>query len=383
MNAAALTVSLGPVEDQVALGRDWRALEQAAGADASFFLSWAWIGGWLALIQAQGPMACVPDCLTVREPAGAIVGLALLCRRRHRRLGLLSFRQWWLNQTGDPALDALTIEYNGILAAAPCAPAVRRAALGWLARRGNGCDELILGGIESELAALAHSIAPGAGRRVRLLAHMPCPGVDLAAVRAAGGDPLTLNSASTRSAIRRAMRLYGADGPLTLEQARSAEEGQDFLSGLKQLHQEQWRRRGQPGAFARPGFERFHQALVQDQLAAGTIQLCRIAAGARTIGFLYNFLWRGRVHAYQSGFAPTGGDPRLKPGLVSHTLAIGHAAAAGHEFYDFMAGDGQHKRSLATGASSLWWLALEADDGATRLVTWLRRQRNRGHTGSP
>src|SRR3546814_15671611 len=43
---------------------------------------------------------------------------------------------------------------------------------------------------------------------------------------------------------------------------------------------------------------------------------------------LYNFFYRDRVYAYQSGF-PRHADNRLKPGLLSHHLAIQMSRANG------------------------------------------------------
>lgn len=49
----------------------------------------------------------------------------------------------------------------------------------------------------------------------------------------------------------------------------------------------------------------------------------------------------------------------LKPGFLAHTAAIEHAAAAGHELYDFLAGDVRYKKSLATSSTSLVWARVQ------------------------
>ena len=56
--------------------------------------------------------------------------------------------------------------------------------------------------------------------------------------------------------------------------------------------------------------------VLQDFFFAG-----RLRAGGRELGYLYNFAHRGIVHAYRSGFRHDP-DPRLKPGLVGHSLAV-------------------------------------------------------------
>ena len=127
--------------------------------------------------------------------------------------------------------------------------------------------------------------------------------------------------------------------------------------------------------FANPFFERFHRALITDLFAAEQVQLLRICAGGRPIGYLYNLVQGGRVHNYQSGFA-YGPDARLKPGLVSHALAVEHNLARGASCYDFMAGDSRYKRSLATGTDHLVWLVVQRSRLKFRLEHALRAMRN-------
>ena len=79
------------------------------------------------------------------------------------------------------------------------------------------------------------------------------------------------------------------------------------------------------------------------------------------MGYLYNFRFRDRIYAYQSGFAYEE-DPRLKPGLICHALAIERAAADSTvRIYDFLAGDSRFKRSFANGVEPLdsWVVAAQ------------------------
>jgi hypothetical protein len=104
---------------------EWRALETTARP--SFFTSWHWIGTLLAAV----PVAHRPGLLR-GVARGSTVALALLgagvTRRRH---GMIRSRGVYLNETGDPCFDALTIEHNGILAAAGREAAAVDAALAW------------------------------------------------------------------------------------------------------------------------------------------------------------------------------------------------------------------------------------------------------------
>ena len=140
--------------------------------------------------------------------------------------------------------------------------------------------------------------------------------------------------------------------------------------------------RGRPGAFAQAWFARFHHALIERGLPRGEIDLLRVTAGNRLVGALYNFRYRGRALAYQSGFDYAGAGRHQKPGLTCHHQAIRFAAGAGLDRYDFLAGEDRYKRSLADGATPLHWVTVGGRSGGfTRLVRrigflFLRRNTN-------
>jgi hypothetical protein len=86
----------------------WRDLESRA--DPPFFLSWHWIGTWVATI-ADAPM------LLTGRAAGTVVVLGLLLPSKQRTLRLWPTHGLRLHTTGDEAEDVITIEYNGFLVA--------------------------------------------------------------------------------------------------------------------------------------------------------------------------------------------------------------------------------------------------------------------------
>src|SRR5262249_6742913 len=122
------------------LEHEWRALE--AEAQPSFFTSWQWIGTLVAAVPAAGR----PNLLRATA-RGQTIGLALLgagiTRRRH---GLVRSRALYLNETGDPLFDSITIEYNGILAPAGQEAAIFDSAIAWFANLGDMADEFYISG---------------------------------------------------------------------------------------------------------------------------------------------------------------------------------------------------------------------------------------------
>jgi len=97
-------------------------------------------------------------------------------------------------------------------------------------------------------------------------------------------------------------------------------------------------------------------------LPQGGVELLRIAAGARVLGYLYHFRRDGRVLAYQSGFDYAGAGPHEKPGLTCHALSIARALAMGERVYDMLAGAERYKQSLvprnADATSMLHWVEM-------------------------
>ncbi len=341
-----LAVTLHPVTDWTALGERWRALE--ARADGSFFQGWSWIG-------CLGPERYDDPVLLEAQRGGRTVALGLFNRRR----GWL-FDTLWLHETGDPRSDAVFIEHNGLLIDAAsgavaddtlraCLAAARHGALpgAWRGRR------LILSGVDA-----AHLRAAAAIGAVSRLTTRVAPALDLAALPRDGLGHEDVLSANTRAQLRRSLRAYAALGALAIRRAADTAEAHRFLDALARLHQATWQRRGRAGAFADPHFARFHHALIDRALPRGEVELWRVSAGPAEIGYLYNFQYRGRVLAYQSGFDYAVADRRAKPGLTCHHLAIGQGLAENRTYYDFMAGDDRYKRSLANAASTLYWLVV-------------------------
>jgi CelD/BcsL family acetyltransferase involved in cellulose biosynthesis len=343
---APLEISLSQTVDFAKVGEIWQDLEQRA--DGSFFQSWAWTG-CLAAERFSDPLL-----LTAR--AGNITIAAALFNRRSRPPLAPTL---WLGESGDPRYDAVFIEHNGILLERGRPPALLAACLataiaGAIGSARSRRRRLVLGGVGEDTVIAARA----AGFPVRLRVARPAPFVDLAALRRSGEDSLATASGNTRYQIRRSKRRYAEFGPLILRRARTIDEAQDFLSGLRRLHQAYWIGRGKSGAFANPDFERFHRTLIDRSFAAGGIDLLRATAGERVIGYLYNLSYRGHVYAYQSGFDYALADAHRKPGLVCHHLAIEMYLAEGARRYDFLAGADRYKLSLATGSVNLHWLEI-------------------------
>lgn len=357
-------VSLVEITDIDKVGELWTDLQ--ARSRHSFFTSWGWIGCWLK----QMPAACRPSLLMARSETG-VAGLGVLNRKRTYRGKVIHSQGLFLHATGEEAYDSLTIEHNAFLAETRVEDEVQRAFLTYLCETCPDWDELHLNGIDAggNLAQLVREA--GRGVQFRVTRKKPCYVVDLAALRDSGKDYVSTLGHSTRRHIRQTLRTYAASGPVTTTAARDVEEALRFLEELKILHRATWEARGQGGAFTDPGVNAFHRRLIETRFRHGEIQLLKFQAGEQTIGYLYNFAQNGHVCAYQSAFQYSELE-RMKPGYVCHTLAIEFNLAQGLQTYDFLAGDGQYKKSLGRGDREMLWGTLQRDRLRFRVEDLLR-----------
>lgn len=363
-----VSVTLDAVTDWAALGMRWRELETRAAC--SFFQGWSWIG-CLAEERFDRPVL-----LDARQD-GRTVALALFNHRPGRLRDTL-----WLHESGDAQWDDVFIEYNGVLMAAgadaalcaACLTAARHVAVP-AARRGLFGRRMVLSGVDAVHLAASQATGPV----VRMLTRVG-PVLDLAALRRQDRRHLDVLSANTRAQLRRSLRAYAGLGPLCVTRVDDAGRAHQYLDALAALHQAGWQSRGRPGAFANPRFARFHHTLIDRALPRGEIDLLRITAGAAVIGYLYNFHYRGRVLAYQSGFNYATADHHQKPGLTCHHLAIERSLDESDEVYDFLAGGDRYKRSLSDSETTHHWLTLGPRLDPERLK---QRMREAGTEGAP
>lgn len=340
MGDAEPAIDISRVHDFAGLGAAWRDLE--ARADGSFFQSWVWTG-CLAEERFSDPWL-----LSARRDS-KIVALGLFNRRPprpfRRRPTLL------LGETGALASDSIFIEHNGLLLDRTEPASLADLCWAKLAESALGNARWIVSGaaqpVHDALARL---------RRVRATARRPAPYVDLAHVPESALTILDVMSPNARQQLRRSLRGWEKVGPLGLDPAATGAERDAYFEELKTLHQRYWTGRGRPGAFTEPFFERFHRALLGRAGPDQSVDLVRVKAGARVIGYLYNLVHRGWVAAYQSGIDYGPDAERLRPGLICHLLAIDHYRPAGMRVYDFLGGEARYKRSFANRDRDLLWL---------------------------
>jgi CelD/BcsL family acetyltransferase involved in cellulose biosynthesis len=246
---------------------------------------------------------------------------------------------------GEPDGAGVYVEYNRLLVGAGDRAAFARAVIDAVHREPRW-DELRLDGFALQDADALLVAEP------RLTAiRLPCPTMDLDAIRADGGDVIGALRSSVRWRIRRSLRTLG---PLRAEWASDAASALAIFDELVELHQARWTAADRPGAFASDRVTAFHRALIPKLSPRGEAVLFRVRAEDRTVGCLYGHVDRGRLLAYQSGFARSQ-DNRIKPGLVVHALCMQESLARGLVEYDLLAEADRYKQELATTSRELVW----------------------------
>jgi CelD/BcsL family acetyltransferase involved in cellulose biosynthesis len=359
----ALKIDILPLDNLAALEAEWRKVE--AGADNRFFQSWAWVRARLSIADAK--------IILLRAKDGEqTVGLAFCSLVKDKRLGFLTQTVLQFNDTGIPELDAVTVEYNDVLALRGYEDVVRRAMLDALIQSSSiSWSSLTVRSCQPAMAEAIEALTARHKLLVRSTAESPAAAADLDVARKKNTFLSGLSS-NTRQQINRSIRIYEERGPLQLDRAVDVKTALDFMRSMGELHKARWGARNVVSVFNYPRYVRTHEVLISDQLPQQGVEVIRIRAGDFIIGYLYNFLYRGRVYFYLSGL-DFEEDNRLKPGLVAHALCAQDHLERGAHVYDFMAGENRYKTSL--GKPTIIMKSLIAS--RRTLVTrgeWLARQ---------
>ena len=180
-------------------------------------------------------------------------------------------------------------------------------------------------------------------------------------------------SANTRSQIKRSFRHYHElTGSITVQRAANTQEALAYLDQLAIFHNKRRATKDELGAFESRSIVNFHVTLIPKLFVKKHVDLLKITSGVTTIGYLYNFVRNGKVYFFQSGFNYEN-DPKMKPGLLTHALAIQFYVENGMSEYDFLAGDAQYKRSLAKQTRALSWSVLYRDNFRVRSMLVVKR----------
>ncbi len=333
----------------------WQSLATAWSSLASecdqptLFLTPEAVETWLQVFGDQ----LRPTMLLFKSRGGELVGACIVVRRTERK-GPFFVRRVYLNTAGEDESDSPCIEYNELLCKPGYASAIATTLRSYL---DDSWDELRVDGMLEGPSLRALESVFGDAHAIDNAT--PSYYLDLDELRDSGTDFVDKLASRERTKVRQNLRKYSDLGEVVIEQAGNVTDALSYLEKLAALHQRTWVSRGKPGAFASSRFFDYHRRLIDRCFALGQIQLLHVRAGDATIGYHYNLVFGGRSHFYQCGYDYELNE-KLSPGVTVHALAIRHALEQGLSGYEFMAGDVEYKRRLATHSRPMHWIAWQA-----------------------
>jgi len=351
-------VSDGPLPDW------WAPLFEASGSD-SIFLSPAWMATWIAVYGVDFSGSWVRW-----EVAGRVVAGCLLVERVIKVKGV-PFRSQFLNATGKAGAPTPLAEFNDVLHLPGHRDEVVADVVHLLRERAWG--RLLLSGHERD-GVIGRALAHVGGTQTEQRCQ-PSPFVDLVALGDRPFESTVTGKSGTH--LRRDRRDYEAQrGDIGVHRAADLDEALRFFDEMRALHLARWTDLDQSTSLAADAVVDFHRRLIRTLLPGGGVDLLRIGSAGRPVGYLYNFVVRGKVAMFQSGFHYEPSS-RRSPGLLTHALAIEHYRRRGLREYDFLCGDAQYKRTLCNGVRELVWTTVYRDRPWIRMLLAARRLHRR------
>ena len=334
----------------------WRKLEVEL-CNRRLTCSAIWVETWLNHFGGL-----IPHQFAIGWRHEKVCAIALLTQGVSQYSGPFVLKTWHLGTAGEPELDSICVEYNSLLASPEDGLEFGDAIWKW-ARDKTACDEFRMDGFDS------NSIAP-------LLARNPQASVDRKRVyffdlrpsRVSGDEPLMRLGTQTRANIRRTLRELG---DVRSEWAETAARAEQMFHQMVSLHQARWTSAGKPGAYASTRFHDFHLELLNRAVPTGLMTIVGLTSGTQFIGGNHILIDNHRGLLYQSGWTP--GTGRVSPGMALDYHCICECLRRGYDEVDFLAGDGEHKRRLATDESELAWVVWRRANLKNTLIRVFRR----------
>jgi CelD/BcsL family acetyltransferase involved in cellulose biosynthesis len=322
----------------------WALLERAANPEPTktplWLLTW-----WDVFGRSGGRELCL---VVLEDKAGEVVGIVPLLRRWVMDAKLFPVQTLELIGSGEDREDEIFSEYLGAIVARGHEAAVAKKLAEMLRGADLGAwDELVMRSMRSDdpwVALLADELR-ARGMEVNVESSLECPYIALPATWDAYLAGLDGNN---RYFVRRTLReldAWAKPGGAVLRRASTPTELDEGWRILQAIHSERW---NGGGSFQSERFRRFHRTVMRELLdgKGGTLDLLWLEVKGEPVAAVYNIVYRGHIHFYQSG-RKLDVPKNARPGIAIHLLAIRRAIEQGHHTYDFLASPHQYKHQLA------------------------------------
>lgn len=347
-----------------ALGHKWKILE--ADSDCSFFLSWAWIEAWLEHMTEN---VIVIEAKYNKKT----VGLSLWVESSRKVLGLFTIKQANLHRTNDVNKDQVWIEYNDFLLDKAVADDVRNAMINFIKQECLEWQEINIGlSLPHVIQSFEHyfsnsyKVISSLGYRVKYENN-----TSKSTLVTYSNYRQNILSKNTRQQVNRSEKLLKELGTLKFATVSKPEDVSHYLSRISELHISKWGHTAEGSGFENPYFVNFIRQLILDSTVP-MVEVAILFLDEKPIGYLLNFIYENRVNFYLSAIE-TGFNPKIKIGMLLHTMSIEYYETKGLDFYDLLAGDARYKQSLS---NNKYKMCLMRFINGCNLIVWENRIRN-------
>jgi len=304
----------------------WLDLQERS--DCHYFLTWDWFGSWLKQVKQ-------PFYLLQATVNKQVVALAFIFEKERKVFGFRSKTQWWLNRTGNAEFDQPWIEYNDFLVDKRYENELKNALVLFISKQ-DQWSEFIAGMLSNE----AENILDRLSCNKRYIIEDYGYQINLNDINTSyKSDVLSRN---TRQKINQTERLLTKLGCLSFNIITSEKEKLNKLNCVGVFHINKWKNTLTPSGFENPAFLNCFEA----QLKSEYSEIAELTLNDRPIGYLINYLHKGRVYFYLSALSVEF-EGKIKLGLYLHSLTIEHYRERSLTYYDFLAGKSRYKQSLS------------------------------------
>ncbi|HEY0713893.1 MAG TPA: GNAT family N-acetyltransferase [Polyangia bacterium] len=321
------------------LADEWKEL-LGRTATQEIFRSWPWISSWWEVFGREDGRE--PFVIGVRQ-GRQLVGLAPLLMRPGRGVGRARLRHLEFMGTGEAEPDEVCSDFQDVYSAQGFEDQVATAVWRRLRDERPHWDVAVFRNIldGSVLSRFVGPMARDAGCAVFRRSSGERFWVDLKA-RDFNAYTDTLSKKKKKRIFYYRRRLE-KEGGFVERRIEDRAEIPFFLAEIARLSRLRLGQKGMESAWQSRKFRRFHAVVAPRLFDQGWLDMRLWTKDGRTVAALYNFLYEGSIHYYQSGF-DTAAFGNVSPGLVtiSHVIEWGFT----HQLkrYDFLIGaEGSYK----------------------------------------
>lgn len=312
------------------LRTEWNGLLLRSRA-SSIFLTWEWFEAWFDAIEGR----VEPFVVTVRNEDGFLVGIAPCYLAQLRVFKALSYRT--IRYMADVATGA---EYPDWIVDPLDEQGICRHIASTFARSAEDWDVMWLPKVAGWTGALERISNPLSEFGLRF--HVRSRDFSAVKLAASVGEFEDAIPAKRRQQMRRNSRRVRSIDGVELIRCDSAEQLDEFLDALFELHQRRWKSLGIDGSFERkPVEEVFYRKFAPVALQNGWLGLFGLKQNGVFKAVQYGYIFNGAYHQLQEGFDP---DFEQGAGNALRHYVIAECIADGIQSYDFLGGWTEHKR---------------------------------------